>query len=243
MTSMRKPRPDRDYRQVVGSFFERLTRKIVRTDECECSMGDFAVWPINAGIEVKGGDNNHPFRLKLSQLDHHARAAGGFPFDRYLYCLFKYNNKQKHTECKGKSRQKLLARCRNEDEVCIRLALGDIKVFILDIEVLLAMAQSLGQARRGSLIGRKNEPILEVSHTYLERFNGDARGLLGELGLNHKKWLVEHVQVILPVADLLVRQLVLPVTSVLKPVLSRKMKTVFYPYSRDSHLPFQLTAT
>ncbi len=54
---------------VVGNFFEDIFEQMVKAERAPADEGDFHVWEESLGIEVKGSDTNHEWRLPLHQLE------------------------------------------------------------------------------------------------------------------------------------------------------------------------------
>lgn len=78
---------------IVGDFFEDITEAMLSgAKRAPIHEGDFHLWDIGAGIEVKSSDNNHEIRLPLSQVGDYQRFSGGFPFDKFFFFLFYYRN-------------------------------------------------------------------------------------------------------------------------------------------------------
>src|SRR4051812_39966091 len=82
-------------RKSVCNFFQLLGGKILNAAPPRNGYDDLVIRKIDAGIEVKSGDNNHPLRIKTTQLEGHREKVGGFPlmFEHYFYCMFCYKNK------------------------------------------------------------------------------------------------------------------------------------------------------
>ena len=78
---------------IVGDFFEDLFGAMFpKVERAPADEGDFHLWDIGAGVEVKSSDNNHEFRLPLHQIKDYQRFSGGFPFDKFFFFLFCYHN-------------------------------------------------------------------------------------------------------------------------------------------------------
>jgi hypothetical protein len=79
---------------VVCRYYEKLAKKMTGAALPDGSEdGDLMLWIGSAalGIEVKGGNSNHSFRLAAEQFERHKqRAEVGFPYDGFLYFLFSY---------------------------------------------------------------------------------------------------------------------------------------------------------
>ena len=88
------PRKKYDSRKVniVGNFFEDITGAMLTAERAPVDEGDFHIWPQGIGVEVKGSDANHEWRLPLHQLETYERISGGFPLDRFFFFLFCYQN-------------------------------------------------------------------------------------------------------------------------------------------------------
>lgn len=78
---------------IVGDFFEDITGVMLPgAERASTNEGDFHIWDIGAGIEVKASDNNHELRLPLLQIKDYQKLSGGFPFDKFFFFLFCYSN-------------------------------------------------------------------------------------------------------------------------------------------------------
>lgn len=78
---------------IVGDFFEDVTGAMLpRAERAPQHEGDFHLWDISAGVEVKASDNNHELRLPLQQIKDYQKLSGFFPFDKFFFFLFCYNN-------------------------------------------------------------------------------------------------------------------------------------------------------
>lgn len=88
------PRKKYDSRKVniVGDFFEDILGHMVKGERAPADEGDFHVWEEGLGIEVKGSDTNHEWRLPLHQLEFYERMSNGFPLDSFFFFLFCYKN-------------------------------------------------------------------------------------------------------------------------------------------------------
>ena len=88
------PRKKYDSRKVniVGDFFENIFAEMVKAERAPVDEGDFFIPEANIGIEVKGSDSNHEWRLPLHQLEFYQRMSKGFPLDNFFFFLFCYKN-------------------------------------------------------------------------------------------------------------------------------------------------------
>lgn len=78
---------------IVGDFFEDITEAmLLGAERAPIYEGDFHLWDIGAGVEVKSSDDNHELRLPLQQIEDYQRFSGGFPFDKFFFFLFCYGN-------------------------------------------------------------------------------------------------------------------------------------------------------
>lgn len=77
----------------MDDFFEAVTGAMLsRAERASAKEGDFHIWDIAAGIEVKSSDSNHELRLPPHQIDDYHRISSGFPFDKFFFFLFCYSN-------------------------------------------------------------------------------------------------------------------------------------------------------
>jgi len=78
---------------IVGDFFEDLFGAMFPgAERAPADEGDFHLWDISTGVEVKSSDNNHELRLPLYLIEAYQRLSGGFPFDTFFFFLFWYHN-------------------------------------------------------------------------------------------------------------------------------------------------------
>lgn len=163
-----------DHRHVVGTFFEEIVCWLLGAEKTDVMEGDGRILDgIGVGIEVKGSDNNHPFRVETCQLDSHQKLLG-FPLDAYVYCFCGYKNKEtsRLATLRGKSRCKLLGRLKNRQDVESFLAQNFNTLFIVDIHVLLRIRQN---AVYGLLIGKREEGSLKLRRTDLNLLAQEKR--------------------------------------------------------------------
>ena len=152
-----------DHRHVVGTFFEKIVCWLLGAEETDVMEGDGRILDgIGVGIEVKGSDNNHPFRVETCQLDRHQNQLG-FPFGAYVYCFCGYKNdhslKSKVSPLPGK---KMLGRLKTLHDVESFLAKHFNVLFIVDIHLLMKLRQN---AVPGLFIGKKGEGSLKLRRT------------------------------------------------------------------------------
>jgi len=172
---------------VVGRYFEGLARSLVGGEIAPHDEGDLYLWQDGIGIEVKGSDTNHSFRLPLKQIDRFRSLAGGFPFDHFLYFLFSYRNKPIRT--KNSNGATLLANNRKPEEIRAFLSAHIENLFMLDIGLVEALFNICSVSDKDIPLHR-GDKSLNVRATLLDRlFSGD--NWRSSLGLFGEDWLIK----------------------------------------------------
>lgn len=179
---------------IVGGFFEKLVKRVLNARNgfgCE----DLRMTRIDAGIEVKSGDNRHRIRIPCDQFESHQMLATGFPepYRNFLYAIACYRNHMPRAHAHSGS---ALVRCRGEQAVLRHLAENTSSVYVLDHRVIERL-----QSRRGHIgstfpaqPGRK---LVGLSRKFLRKFNeNDGMRTLQDLGLGPSQWRVRERKVV-----------------------------------------------
>lgn len=147
----------------VGTFFEQMTRQLTRGVGNAKPTIDLQAWSVDSGIEVKGGDNTHSYRIPREQLARHADLAE-FPYSRVLYFLYRYDNRLSHNGPTGLSRAKG-AKARS---LYLFRQMRDLT--IVDHRILVAMARKRSRVRSGLLPMDPERECLNLPSRELGRF-------------------------------------------------------------------------
>jgi len=132
------PRKKYDSKKVniVGRFFEDLAEAIFICERSPNDEGDFHIWKDGAGIglEVKGSDNKHEFRLPLHQIEFFKNISEGFPLNSFFFMLFSYHNPIIKTD----SGYEITSLSQHKKKLAIRrfLAANMETLFIIDMAVI-----------------------------------------------------------------------------------------------------------
>ncbi|MCC7522582.1 hypothetical protein IT407_02175 [Candidatus Uhrbacteria bacterium] len=169
--------------QQVGTFFEQLTRQLTRGTAPDSNI-DLNAWSIDSGIEVKGGDNTHSFRIPSDQLERHA-ALAEFPFSNVLYFLYRYDNRLSHNGPTG------LSRTRGPHQRSIYLFRRMMDLTIIDHRVLLALARKRYAVRSKALPMDPERECLILPSRELGRYlSTEWSELMTKLGFDTADWLM-----------------------------------------------------
>lgn len=169
--------------QQVGTFFEQLTRQITRGTAEDPNI-DLNAWSIDSGIEVKGGDNTHSFRIPSDQLERHAELAQ-FPFSHVLYFLYRYDNRV------GRGAGTGLSKARGSKQRSLYLFRRMTDLAILDHRILLRLAKKRYAVRSKALPMDPERECLILPSTELARyFSKNWHGLITDLGFEATEWQI-----------------------------------------------------
>lgn len=169
--------------QQVGTFFEQITRQVTR-GMAEDQNIDFNAWSIDSGIEVKGGDNTHSFRIPSDQLERHATLAE-FPFSHVLYFLYRYDNRIGRESGTG------LSKARGATQRSLYLFRRMKDLVIIDHRILRMLAKKRYAVRSKALPMDPERECLILPSTELARyFSKDWNILLDGLGFEPADWQV-----------------------------------------------------
>lgn len=196
LTNWRKARKRTPF---VGRFFETLAARIIHARPVRQGDEDLAVPKVGLGFEVKAGDNNRLLRIPVDQLERHIELSGGFPnpYERFLYCLFCYQNRQKLSVSRKngqKTRRSHLSQCKSEFDIYSVLAEYVDSLYVLDSEFLVAIGKRCGHST-GSLPCSCEQQTINLDRKTLQSFNElNAKTMLEFYGLKASDWIVRERQ-------------------------------------------------
>ncbi len=169
--------------QQVGTFFEQITRQLTRGTALDGNI-DLNAWSIDSGIEVKGGDNTHSFRIPSDQLERHS-ALAEFPFSNVLYFLYRYDNRMADKPGTG------LSRARGAKQRSIYLFRRMLDLTIIDHRVLMALARKTYAVRSKALPMDPERECLVLPSGVLARYlSTEWPALMTKLGFDPADWLI-----------------------------------------------------
>ena len=175
----------------VGAFFESFAFSLLGLDDSEDCDGDLNGKKHRLGVEVKGSDNNHNWRLSVPQLDGYL-ALSSFPFDGAIYCLVGYKNKN------GRRAQKQgtpLTQAHQEDNISQFLARSMNCAYIFDALLVEALAKQGGTVS-GTLFGAcRDKETVVVSRQWINELFANPEQVLAGLEIPASDWYVRKHQI------------------------------------------------
>jgi len=135
---------------------------------------------LNSGVEVKASSNSGVFILKRDQLEWH-NSISEFPYDQYIYILFRYYAVRSYRTKMGVRKEYLLLKSNSKRSSRSFLQRNLLEVYLLDLPMVNRLAE------QGAIYERGGEEFIYVRVSHLRRLEKEVGSLGNRLVLSNPK--------------------------------------------------------